>query len=271
MHTQSAAEYWHRSGSLVHTDTLGLRDVPIPPNVRVYAFGGTQHGPASSPPGRGLADNLHNPADYRPFLRALLDALDAWVRDGPAAPPSVYPRIDTRTLVDWRQKATGFPPLPGVRYPEVIQQPQALDLGPDFLTKGIIRYEPPRVLGRYAVLVPRSGPDGNDLGTLLPPEVAVPLATYTGWNLRRRDAGAEAELAGLAGSYIHLPRTAAGRKARGDPRLSVEERYDSFDGYRKRFAAACDDLVKRRYLLKEDAERLTKGLEKVRKLLPGRE
>ncbi len=82
MHTQSAAEYWHRSGSLVHTDTLGRRDVEIPAGVRIYAFGGTQHGPASRPPGRGGADNLLNPADYRPFLRALLDALDAWVRDG---------------------------------------------------------------------------------------------------------------------------------------------------------------------------------------------
>jgi hypothetical protein len=271
LHTQSAAEYWHRSGSLVHTDTLGLRDVPIPPEVRVYAFGGTQHGPAGSPPGRGMADNLNNPADYRPLLRALLDALDEWVRDGKTPPPSVYPRIDKRTLVDWRQKGTGFPSLPGVRYPEVIQQPPVLDLGGDFLTRGIIRHEPPRVLGRYAVLVPRSGPDGNDLGALLLPEVAVPLATYTGWNLRHRDAGAEGELMGLVGSYIPLAKTAKERKEKGDPRLSVEERYGTFDAYRKKFSGAVDDLVKRRYLLKEDADRLTKGLGKVRRLFPARE
>jgi hypothetical protein len=103
------------------------------------------------------------------------------------------------------------------------------------------------------------------------PEVAVPLATYTGWNLRRREAGAEGELAGLVGSYFPLPRTAAERKAKGDPRLSVEERYGSFDAYRKRFSAACDDLMKRRYLLREDAERLTKGIEKVRPLFAKRE
>src|SRR5207248_2498987 len=101
MHTQSAAEYWHRSGSLVHTDPLGTRDAEIPEGVRIYAFGGTQHGPAADPPGRGVADNLLNPADYRPFLKALLDALDAWVRYGTAPPPSVYPRIDQKTLVDW--------------------------------------------------------------------------------------------------------------------------------------------------------------------------
>ncbi|MFO0844518.1 MAG: alpha/beta hydrolase domain-containing protein [Gemmataceae bacterium] len=158
MHTQSAAEYWHRSGSLVHTDTLGTADAVIPPTVRVYAFGGTQHGPASFPPTRGIADNLANPGDYRPFLRALLEALDAWARDGIEPPASVYPRIDNGTLVDWKQKATGFPSLPGVRYPEVIQQPSALDLGPDFAAKRVITIEPPRVLGHYRVLVPNVTP-----------------------------------------------------------------------------------------------------------------
>jgi hypothetical protein len=269
MHTQSAAEYWHRSGSLVHTDTLGTRDAEVPATVRIYAFGGTQHGPARNPPGRGSADNLHNPGDYRPQLRALLEALDAWVRDGTEPPPSVYPRIDRGTLVDWRQKSTGFPSLPGVRYPEVIQQPPALDFGPDWVTKGVIQNEPPRQLGHYTVLVPKSGPDGNDLGTLLPLEVAVPLATYTGWNLRGRAAGAEAMLAGLLGSYFPLPRTEAERRATGDPRASLEKRYGTFAGYKKRWEAARDDLVKRRYLLAEDAERLTAGLAKVRALFPG--
>ena len=262
MHTQSAAEYWHRSGSLVHTNTLGTLDAEVPPGVRLYAFGGTQHGPAARPPGRGGADNLHNPADYRPLLRALLDGLDAWVRDGSAPPASVYPRIDRGTLVEWSQRATGFPALPGVRYPEVIQQPGPLDLGPDFATRGIITTEPPRVLGRYKVLVPRSGPDGNDLGCLPPLEVAVPLATYTGWNLRRRDVGAEGMLASLTGSYLPLPRTAAQRKALGDPRRSIEERYGTFESYRKAWLAARDAMVKQRYLLAEDADRLTTGLEK---------
>jgi hypothetical protein len=268
MHTQSAAEYWHRSGSLVHTDPLGTRDADIPENVRIYAFGGTQHGPAGWPPTRGNAENLHNPGDYRPLLRALLDALDHWVKEGTPPPPSVYPRIDQDTLVDWRQKSTGFPPLPNVRYPEVIQRPSLLDLGPDFASRGLITVEPPRLVGHHVVRVPRSGPDGNDLGTLLVPEVAVPLATYTGWNLRRRDVGAEAMLANLTGSYIPLPRTRADRQKTGDPRLSVEERYRSFDVYRQRFEAACKDLTKGRYLLAEDAEQAMAGLARVRDQFP---
>jgi hypothetical protein len=266
MHTQSAAEYWHRSGSLVHTDPGGSRDATLPDNVRVYAFGGTQHGPAANPPSRGIADNLHNPADYRPFLRTLLDALDAWVKEGAEPPPSVYPRIADGTLVGWRQKESGFPALPGVRYPEVIQCPAARDYGPDFARHGIVTINPPRLLGRYEVRVPKSGPDGNDLGTLLVPEVAVPLATYTGWNLRRRDAGAEAMLVSLTGSYIPLPQTRRQRETTGDPRLSLEECYGSFDAYRKQFAAACENLVRRRYLLREDADRLIAGREEVRKL-----
>jgi hypothetical protein len=266
MHTQSAAEYWHRSGSVVHTDPQGTHDAELPANVRTYALGGTQHGPAGDPPGRGIAENLLNPADYRPLLRALLDALDAWVLDGSEPPPSVYPRVDAGTLVGWSQKETGFPAIPGVRYPEVIQCPQACDYGPEFLSRGILSRATPRLLGRYGVRVPRSGPDGNDLGTLLPPEVAVPLATYTGWNLRRRDVGAEAMLASLAGSFIPLPRTRAARMACGDPRQSLEERYGTYDEYRQRFAAACEELIRRHYLLREDADRLLAGREGMREL-----
>lgn len=268
LHTQSAAEYWHRAGSLVHTDTLGSKDAEIPADVRIYAFGGTQHGPASRPPSRGKADNLHNPGDYRPHLRALLVALDTWVHDGTLPPPSVYPRIDRRTLVDWDQKSSGFPGLPGVRYPEVIHRPSALDRGSDFLTDRVITQEPPKILGNYRVLVPLADADGNDTGCLLPLEVAVPLATYTGWNLRHREFGAEGELANLLGSYFPFPLTEADRSKSGDPRISIVKRYTSFAGYERRFSRARDELVKGRYLLEEDARRATRALEDARRLFP---
>lgn len=264
MHTQSAAEYWHRSGSLVHTDPLGTKDADIPDSVRIYAFGGTQHGPANDPPARGFAENLTNPGDYRPQLRALLTALDVWVKDGKEPPASVYPRIDQKTLVAWDQKSTGFPGIPGIRYPQVIQQPVFADYGPEFMSRGIVSREPPEVKAKYVVLVPRSGPDGNDLGTLLPAEVAVPLATYTGWNLRRKDVGAEGMLANLLGSFIPLPATKTERSQAGDPRPSLEERYGTFDNYHKRFADNCGAMVKSRHLLEEDATRLIAGREKMR-------
>jgi hypothetical protein len=262
MHTQSAAEYWHRSGSLVHTDPLGKKDAIIPDNVRIYAFGGTQHGPASWPPTKGIGDNLPNPADYTPLLRALLLALDEWATNGKAPPLSVYPRIDQGTLVDWHQEATGFPAIPGVRYPEVIQQPSATFFGSQFLTKGIITIEPPLRKGDYVTLVPKCDKDGNDLGTLLVPGVAIPLATYTGWNLRHRSVGAEGMLLSLTGSFIPFPKTKKERLASGDPRLSVEERYGSFAKYSAEYEKACLKLVKQRYLLTDEAARLLADVEK---------
>ncbi len=219
-------------------------------------------------PPRGLCDNLTNPGDYRPQLRALLLALDAWVKDDKAPPPSVYPRIADKTLVDFRQASTAFPELPGVRYPQVIQRPPYADYGDEFRTKGIISQEPPRVRLEYTVLVPRSDRDGNDRGTLLPAEVAVPLGTYTGWNLRRKEFGADGSLASLLGSYIPFAKTRAERQKSGDPRPSLEERYGGFDAYRKRFADNYRRMVENGALLREDAERLIAEREAVRKLFP---
>ncbi len=190
------------------------------------------------------------------------------MRDGTEPPASVYPRLERGELRDWHQKASGFPALPGVRYPEVIQQPPVLDFGPDFAAQGRITVEPPRLLGHHPVRVPKSDADGNDVGTLLPLEVAVPLATYTGWNLRRRDVGAEAMLAAMSGSYLPFPRTEAERQAAGDPRESVEKRYGSFAEHRRRREEKAADLLRQRYLLKEDAERLAAGLERVRGSFP---
>jgi hypothetical protein len=120
----------------------------------------------------------------------------------------------------------------------------------------------------YSAWVPKTDANGNDVGTLNLPDVAVPLATYTGWNLRKKEVGAENQLANLLGSYIPFPRTKAEREKAGDPRVSIEECYGSFDNYRKRYAEACDALVRGRYLLAEDAKRLIDGRAKVRSLFP---
>ena len=258
MHTQSAAEYWTRSGSLVHTDPLGTRDAAPPEGVRFYTFGGTQHGPSGFPPSAGNGQNLTNPGDYKPFLRSLLLALDKWAKDGTEPPPSIVPSISDGTLVDWRHAGTGFPNIPGVAYPETIQQPSLLDFGPRWETERIIDLQPPRLRGDYRVLAPRCGADGNELGCLLPVEVAVPVATYTGWNPRKADVGAEGQLVSLTGSYIPFPVTKADREKTGDPRPSVHERYGLLDEYTRQLTAAADTLKASGYLLEEDHVRLVK-------------
>jgi hypothetical protein len=73
-------------------------------------------------------------------------------------------------------------------------------------------------------------------------------------------------LASLAGSYLPFPRSEAQRKATGDPRVSILQRYGSFEGYQKQWERAREDLLARRYLLKEDAERLRNQLDDAKKV-----
>jgi hypothetical protein len=96
--------------------------------------------------------------------------------------------------------------------------------------------------------------DGNELAGIRLPEVAVPLATYTGWNFRAPSVGAPDRLYPLLGSYIPFTRTPAEREARQDPRLSVSERYASRESYLMRIREAAAALVKERYLLQQDVE-----------------
>jgi hypothetical protein len=256
MHTQSATEYWSRGGSLVHTDTLGKLDVEIPENVRIYSFGGTQHSPATYPPGLGDAQTLANPGDYRPMLRALLLAMTNWICDKGAPPESVYPRIDQKQLGSISAYQTSFPPIPGVRLPEGIAAPALFDLGPRWEKSRIIDFVPPRAQQRYGVLAPLTDADGNDLGCLLPPEVAIPLATHTGWSLRSREAGAQNQIVGLVGSRIGFSLNSAERQELGDPRKSIQERYRSLDDYSDRLRKECERMAMLGYLLPEDIDSL---------------
>ncbi|MFN3648597.1 MAG: alpha/beta hydrolase domain-containing protein [Armatimonadota bacterium] len=258
-HVQTSAEYWHRSGSLVHTDPAGKRDSVIPPEVRIYSLGGAQHGPGSGLPSaepHPLGQLPANHTDYRPVLRALLLALDGWIREGKTPPPSAYPRIADGTLVPWQGDRSGWRPLPGVRYPEVIQEPAWLDFGPEWAAKRIITEHPPQVKGSYTVLVPAVGDDNNERGMLLLPNVAVPTATYTGWNLRNPAAGADGELLSLTGAAIPFLKTREDRLRAGDPRPSLRERYPTFADYLEQYTAAARTLIQDRYVLEEDFDRL---------------
>jgi hypothetical protein len=102
-------------------------------------------------------------------------------------------------------------------------------------------------------LVPQVDADGNDRAGIKVPEVAVPLATYTGWNFASA-AGESNRLVNLLGSYIPFARTKAEREQRGDPRLSIEERYPSRERYLALVRTAAEGLVRDRYMLKEDVD-----------------
>ena len=116
-----------------------------------------------------------------------------------------------------------------------------------------ITIEPPCVSAFHSGgLVPQCDADGNDLGGVRLPELQVPLATYTGWNLRDPNIGAPEQRVSFLGSWIPLAKTAEERKKSGDPRLSIAERYASHEEYMSKFEQAAKKLIEQRFLLQED-------------------
>ena len=249
-YTNSSYEYWGRAASLIHTAIDGRTDAPVPDKTRIYMFAGGQHGTGAFPPRRSIGQQLNNPNDYRWSMRSLLLAMHRWIRDEAAPPPSRYPRIDGRTLVPLESLA--FPMVPGVRKPSEPHKAYRVFYGLDFASKGIISVDPPEANGSYPILVPQVDSDGNELAGVKMPEVAVPLATYTGWNLFNAESGPSTLLSSMQGSYIPLPRTRIDRERANDPRPSIEERYQSRDHYLARVSAAAQELVRQAYLLEED-------------------
>jgi hypothetical protein len=243
METNTSTEYWQKGASLLTTDPLGVRDVALPDNARSYLIAGTQHNAAAwMTSSRGTCVNMRNPHSPTPLQRALFVALDEWA-NGTPPPPSSTPRIanGTLTLVG----KLDFPPIPEV---QVARRISEIGLIVDW-TRPVISMARP-----YRPLVPQVDGDGNETAGVLLPDIAVPLATHTGWNLYRSPFP-ESELCDRDGTWSPFARTRTERDARGDPRASLEERYGSHAEYVKRYEQAVQRLVEQRLLLPEDARR----------------
>jgi Alpha/beta hydrolase domain len=249
-YTNSSYEYYGRAASLIHTTIDGRGDAPLVSNTRVYMFAGGQHGPGPFPPRRSIGQQLNNPNDYRWIMRSLVVSMDKWIKDGTEPPASRYPLVADKTLV--KLEELRFPSLPGVQKPKELHKAYRASYGADFATKGIITLDPPEVNGEFPLLVPQVDRDGNELAGLKMPEVAVPLATYTGWNLFNAESGPTNLLSSMQGSYIPLARTRSERERTKDPRLSIEERYQSRDQYLSQVSTAAAQLVRGGYLLQGD-------------------
>jgi hypothetical protein len=249
-YTNSSYEYWGRSASLFHTTIDGTKDARLPANVRGYLLSAGQHGVAGFPPARSIGQQLNNPLDYRWAMRALLVAMNKWVTDGTAPPASALPRVENGTLVT--PDKLKFPKLPGVNIATVPHKAYRADYGPDFISKGIVVNEPPKITSAFTMLVPQVDADGNELAGIRMPELIVPVATYAGWNLFNEKSGPANVVSSMQGSFIPLARTKADRDRSGDPRRSVEERYRGRDQYLAEITKAANDLVAKGYLLKSD-------------------
>ncbi len=261
MEIYSANEYWVKAASLLHTTPDGGRDLEDSPFARDYLISSHQHGSAAFPPTKGNCQQLQNPLNSAPIQRALWIAMDEWVTEGREPSRTRVPRLWDGTLVPpLPQSAMGFPNIPGVTYTGLKTTRYRFDLGPSFYETGIATINPPVITPPYEdnpangpiypSFVPKTDSDGNDIAGVRMADIAVPMATYTGWALRPApwtNDGCES-----SGQFIPFARTKAARQASGDLRPSVEERYSSLNDYAGRIAEALQRLVDRRLMLCED-------------------
>ena len=204
---------------------------------------GTQHGGrAGATTDAGPNVNPRNPHNPMPAVRALLVALDEWVVSGKEPPPSRVPTLAAGTLVE--PDKTGFPAVPGAAVVKVTNR----------VTPPVDWVNPVPPETAYRTLVCKVDSDGNEAAGIRLPDIAVPLATYSGWNEYKPPYPA-GELADRDGSCLPFPADKAARQASGDPRPSIAERYASGADYVAKVQAVVAALAKDRLLLAEDAER----------------
>jgi hypothetical protein len=158
-------------------------------------------------------------------------------------PASRTPTLKDGTLVTPEKLA--FPAIPGI---EVARRMNEIGVLRDWVKPVMDMTRP------YRPLVTQVDADGNETSGIRLPDIAAPLATYTGWNLYKAPLP-EGELCDRYGTYVPFAATRAEREAKGDPRPSLEERYVDHAEYVRRVEAAAKRLVAERLLLAEDAER----------------
>jgi hypothetical protein len=280
MEIYSANEYWVKAASLLHTTPDGRRDLPDSPYARNYFMSSMQHGTGNAN-NRGACQQNQNPLSSSVVQRALFIALDEWATKGKQPPKSRVPKLKDGTLVPpLPQSGMGFPDIPSpfadtpgplVTYTGLKTTRYHFNYGLNFYETGIATINPPVIVPIpgatlptspvtsyqdnpangpiYPSFIPKTDSDGNDIAGVRLADVTVPLATYTGWALRRgvhANDGCEA-----AGQFIPFAMTEAQRGS--DPRASVEARYSSFAAYHGKVRRALNDMVEDRFLLCEDA------------------
>ena len=267
-----AAEFWNLRASPALVGTDAKADIALPDNVRRYYIPSVTHGGGrggfalESTPVTGcvLAANPNPASDsYRALFADLID----WVKRGVEPPPNKFPTLAAGDLVSPTAAGMGFPKIPGAPAPDGKHNPLLqYDFGSHFNNRdlsGTIDTQPPRVLRVLPSLVPRVDADGNELAGIRSPLLEAPLGTYVGWNVAA--TGFEAgRFCGLNGGYIPFTATKAERITKGDPRLSLEERYSGHADYVARVKVQADKLVAQRYMLPADADRVVREAEAAR-------
>jgi len=244
--------------SLLVTDGAG-KAIPVPDNVRLFYAPGTQHTPATEAADlqpdytvdRSVGKDAPsaNPwalVSSTAMYRALFMNLEGWVK-GTAKPlDSRYPSVSDGTLAvaTPNPASTGRPDLAAAGLP--------YNGGYNTLSINDESVSPPVPGDRYYVVhQPTTDAQGNERAGVKMPDIAVPLATFTGYNLRKKGF-VEGQQNGLNSSQLAFPTTPATRKM-GDPRKSLLELYGSKAGYVDAVNRAVDQLVAEGFILQPGA------------------
>ena len=270
-----AAEVWGLKLTPEWVGTAGTTDIPLPDNVRRYYLPGTAHGggaggftvgvaPPATCPTRNYGTGVlaANPLPHTETVNALKFHFRNWVMMDTPPPPSRWPMLADGTLGDATKDAIGFPTIPGLP----LGAPTGLinvlldyDWGPAFNRtdgSGVPSRIPPTVRRAFSMKAPRVDADGNELGGVPLVLHDAPLGTYVGWNITASGFFAGRSCSFSAG-MIPFAKTRAERLERGDPRLSLEERYKDHDGYVQAVRNAAANAVAQGFLLQGDADALS--------------
>jgi hypothetical protein len=290
-----SAEVWALKLTPEWVGTDARADLPLPANVRRYYIASSSHGGGAggfdtSLPGVGLptagascpGNNFGtgvlpaNPVPHTETVNALRVHFRNWVMRGAEPPPSRWPTLAPRageprgTLALATKEGIGFPTLPQLRptvpEPDFIMPVLDYDWGPAFNPadgSGVASNAPPPIRRVLAMLAPRVDADGNELGGVPVVLLEAPLGTYLGWNITAGGARPfhQGQICNYVGGMVPFARTAQERGANGDPRLSLQERYGSHEGYVAAVRKAAEKAQAQGFLLAEDAVRLIKAAE----------
>jgi hypothetical protein len=254
-----SAEVWALKLTPEWVGTDARRDLPLPANVRRYYIASSNHGggaggfdtslpgvqlPATGAacPGNNYGTGLlpANPVPHTETVNALRVHFRNWVMKGIEPPPSRWPRLADGTLVAANKQAMGFPTLPSLRptvpEPDFILPVIDYDWGPQFNPvdgSGVAGQAPPPIRQVLAMLAPKVDADGNELGGVPVVLLDAPLGTYLGWNVTAGGARPfhAGQICNYVGGMVPFARTEQERRANGDPRPSLQERYGSHAGY----------------------------------------